>query len=174
MDLVLRSTLLAEGPSDRALLPIIRLTLEAHVGPAVLLAPPRQADHTRLPRRIKDDPGRWVRAAVEDEPCDLLFYHRDADKDDDDAADAGRPKRLDEIAKLVAQADLANVSSVKVIPIVPVRMTETWLLADEDAIRRAANNPSGKTPSDCRGRPIWKGGTASSCCWQTHSNRPRN
>jgi hypothetical protein len=30
------------------------------------------------------------------------------------------------------------------IPIVPIRMTEAWLLVDEQAIRSAASNPNGK------------------------------
>ncbi len=29
------------------------------------------------------------------------------------------------------------------VPVVPVRMTEAWLLIDEGAIRRAASNPNG-------------------------------
>ncbi|HUT94205.1 MAG TPA: hypothetical protein VMY37_32390 [Thermoguttaceae bacterium] len=32
------------------------------------------------------------------------------------------------------------------VPVVPVRMTEAWLLFDEKAIRRAAGNPNGTDP----------------------------
>ena len=32
------------------------------------------------------------------------------------------------------------------VPIVPVRMTEAWLLLETDAIRRAADNPNGDIP----------------------------
>lgn len=38
------------------------------------------------------------------------------------------------------------------LPIVPVRMTEAWLLSSESAIRRAASNPNGRTPLDL---PPW-------------------
>ena len=34
----------------------------------------------------------------------------------------------------------------QLISIVPVRMTEAWLLFDEQAIRKAASNPSGRDP----------------------------
>lgn len=34
------------------------------------------------------------------------------------------------------------------VPVVPIRMTEAWLLADETAIRRAAGNPNGTMPLD--------------------------
>jgi hypothetical protein len=34
------------------------------------------------------------------------------------------------------------------VPIIPVRMTEAWLLIDEAAIRRAADNPNGAVPLD--------------------------
>jgi hypothetical protein len=32
------------------------------------------------------------------------------------------------------------------VPVVPIRMTEAWLLIDEMAVRRAANNPNGSGP----------------------------
>jgi hypothetical protein len=32
------------------------------------------------------------------------------------------------------------------VPVVPVRMTEAWLLVDERAIRQAADNPNGSAP----------------------------
>jgi len=36
--------------------------------------------------------------------------------------------------------------TVEVVPAVPVRMTEAWLLFDEAAIRRAAGCPNGSMP----------------------------
>jgi hypothetical protein len=60
----------------------------------------------------------------------VLFVHRDAE---------GQPANLrrEEIANALRRAP------VKHIPVVPVRMTEAWLLADETAIRSAAGNPDG-------------------------------
>ncbi|BCB82630.1 hypothetical protein Pflav_090400 [Phytohabitans flavus] len=37
-----------------------------------------------------------------------------------------------------------NLASA-LVPVIPVRMTEAWLLLDESAIRRVAGNPRGKT-----------------------------
>ncbi|MEQ8538308.1 MAG: DUF4276 family protein [Coleofasciculus sp. D1-CHI-01] len=70
-------------------------------------------------------------------PCDLLFIHRDAEKEP-------REKRVAEIQKAVE--GIRESVSVSVICVVPVRMTEAWLLFDEAAIRRAAENPRGKQP----------------------------
>ena len=142
----LRYTLLAEGTSDRALLPIITLTLRANVAATVSLDEPTIVDQQRLPLRIKQDRGAWLRSAVAEYPCDLLFVHRDADKDDDTAADAGRPKRMSEIAGWTEQATLPKGSGVTIVPVIPVRMTETWLLVDEPAIRAAASNAHGTSP----------------------------
>lgn len=68
---------------------------------------------------------------------DVLFIHRDADR-------AGADARYTEIAEAVQQAGCAN----HWIGIVPVRMTESWLLLDEAAIRRAAGNPNGRVELD--------------------------
>ena len=64
-------------------------------------------------------------------PCDVLFVHRDAE---------GQPAdfRRDEIANAIKR------TSIRHVPVVPVRMTEAWLLADETAIRSAAGNPNGR------------------------------
>lgn len=87
-------------------------------------------------RRLPDPPGRGVadrlRAIVGlgDTP-DILFVHRDAE--------AQRlERRVNEVARAVAQvrADLPFVA------VVPVRMTEAWLLLDEQSIRIVAGSPS--------------------------------
>lgn len=68
-------------------------------------------------------------------PCDLLFVHRDAEKEP-------HVSRVTEIKEALSQA----VKSVQVPPavcVVPVRMQEAWLLFDEAALRRAAGNPNG-------------------------------
>lgn len=64
-------------------------------------------------------------------PCDVLFVHRDAE---------GIPsgERREEIAQSLLGVNARHV------PVVPVRMTEAWLLADEMAIRLAAGNPNGR------------------------------
>ena len=81
---------------------------------------------TARPRNIEER----LKIAIEQFPCDVLFVHRDAE--------AQPPElRRNEIAYALRQV------SVRHIPVVPVRMTEAWLLSDELAIRKAAGNPNG-------------------------------
>jgi hypothetical protein len=66
---------------------------------------------------------------------DILFVHRDAE--------AQNPSwRFEEIA---SGATAAGVPW-PVVPIVPIRMTEAWLLLDESAIRSVAGRPTGRAP----------------------------
>jgi hypothetical protein len=62
-----------------------------------------------------------------------LFVHRDADR-------VGHDSRKEEITRGLDEAEI-DVASVCVVP---VRMTETWLLIDEYAIRAAAGQPRGR------------------------------
>ena len=72
---------------------------------------------------------------------DLLFVHRDADR-------AGADARYREIDRAIQQSGYGGPW----VGIVPVRMTEAWLLSsDEAAIRNAARNPSGRTPLNLPG-----------------------
>lgn len=68
---------------------------------------------------------------------DLLFVHRDADS-------AGAGARLGEIANAVG----AVAGAQDWVGVVPVRMTEAWLILDEAAIRTAVGKPNGRTPLD--------------------------
>ncbi len=72
--------------------------------------------------------------AIVDYPCELLFVHRDAEGQ-------GLEARITEIGDAAAAAGIQDY-----VPIVPVRMTEAWLLLDEQAIRQAADNPNGTVP----------------------------
>ncbi|GHC72811.1 hypothetical protein GCM10007079_06260 [Nocardiopsis terrae] len=64
---------------------------------------------------------------------ELVAVHRDADN-------AGRQPRVLEIEEAVR----THMPGVVHVPVVPVRMTEAWLLVDEPAIRRVAGNPNGR------------------------------
>ncbi|MBC8091750.1 MAG: DUF4276 family protein [Pseudonocardia sp.] len=75
------------------------------------------------------------------EQIDLVVVHRDADN-------AGWDARVAEIHKAVVETAICN----QVVPIVPVRMTEAWLLLDEAAIRTVAGNPQGTSPLALPGR----------------------
>lgn len=129
----LRYTLFADGTSDRTLMRIIEWTLGDVLGDASLagqFADLRQlsAPRAHLTRRLAE--------AVELYPCDVLFVHRDAERE-------SLEKRVEEIGQA------ASGESLPVhVPVVPVRMTEAWLLIDEHAIRQAADNPNGDTNLD--------------------------
>ncbi len=131
----LRYTLLPEGSSDRALLPLLTWLLR-DIGIRRAIQP-NLADVWRLrekPRGLKE---RIIRS-IELYPCDLLFVHRDADR-------ALREMRFAEIQVAVDEAQqVIGVSPV--VCVVPVRMQEAWLLFDVAAIRRAAGNPNGREP----------------------------
>lgn len=70
--------------------------------------------------------------------CDLILIHRDADSDEDTQS-AGPNKRIEEIEEAVLGSGYAGPWA----PVVPVLMTETWLLVDGSAIRQVAGRPSG-------------------------------
>ncbi|MGL4743860.1 MAG: hypothetical protein ACRCXL_05665 [Dermatophilaceae bacterium] len=126
---------IAEGSSDAPLADIVeRLFARQQVNLRVT-AP----DLSRLPRKVGKDLTSTLHAGLEllgDVPK-VLVIHRDANG-------AGRPARLDEIR--AASTELAP--DAVLVPIVPVRMTEAWLLLDEVSIRRVAGNPKGRTTPD--------------------------
>ena len=129
----LRYTVVGDGTSDRALMPILRWIL-LQSGTAMPLSP-SWAD----PRRLRESTNRLadrLPQALDLYPCDLLFVHRDAEKE---AAEM----RYNEIAEAVS-----GLNAPPTICVVPVRMTEAWLLLDEGAIRRAADNPNGRIRLD--------------------------
>jgi hypothetical protein len=128
---ILTTTLLADGSSDRALLPIIAWTLQRHVC-RLQVSTTAFADLTTLAEPPSDLTAR-IRSAIASYPCDLLFIHRDAE---------GQPpgQRYAEIRNAIS-----GIVSLKIVSIVPQRMTEAWLLIDEQAIRQAAGNPNGKS-----------------------------
>lgn len=128
-------TLVGEGTSDAALVPVI-IWLFADVLPDVEIVG-YCANQEDLPS-MRDWPGR-ITEAFKARPCDILFVHRDADS-------AGRAARLVEIQESVEAFQQQAVPALPILPVVPVRMIETWLLADETAIRTAARNPSGRMP----------------------------
>jgi hypothetical protein len=130
----IRGLLLADGRSD--------LPLAAHVeamcsdlGADVSLT---AADSDLIPASV----GRTVRARLaflllQGARPDLLFVHRDSEADPAD-------KRRDEVSVGASSAGV----TCPVVALVPVRMTEAWLLLDEAAIRQVAGRPGGKVPLD--------------------------
>lgn len=126
----LRYTLLTDGPSDRALIPILTWLLRANG--ITYAIQPAWADLRRLPRKPKELSDR-MKKSLELYPCDILFVHRDAEREPYQI-------RKDEIQKAVR----AMQTEMPVVCVIPVRMTEAWLLFDEQAIRTASGNPNGR------------------------------
>jgi hypothetical protein len=122
---VLRFALLADGTSDSALLSVIAWALNQHSRDLGL------ADPGFRPRVARNDFAAEIRETVTLFRPDILFVHRDAEAQDP--------------ANRRAEIPAADCTLVKVVP---VRMTEAWLLFDEQAIRRAADRPMGRSPLD--------------------------
>lgn len=121
-------TLLADGSSDRTLIPLLKLLLDVHCPHDydIQFANPQMPVGARkLAERIA--------CTLDLYPCDLLFVHRDAEK-------VSPEQRASEIQIAVDEHPAVPLH----ICVIPVRMTESWLLVDEPAIRRAAGNPQGK------------------------------
>jgi hypothetical protein len=125
-----RYTLLTEGPSDVLLLPLLNWLLgQCHCSPQGEWFDPRLV--TDPPRTLAER----IRRALRTLPCDVLFVHRDADRQQP-------AERRDEIRQAARLAALSDAY----VCVVPVRMTEAWVLFDELAIRRAAGVPDGCRP----------------------------
>jgi hypothetical protein len=129
----LRTTLLSDGSSDRALVPILDWMLQ-RIATTLVLSGTQWAD-LRHRRKHGQNLEERVRFAVEDYPCDILFVHRDAEAQSSD-------DRRREILNAVRHLQ----SNPLAVCVIPVRMTEAWLLLDEKAIRKAAGNPKGRKP----------------------------
>jgi hypothetical protein len=129
-----RTTLVSEGSSDRALLPVLHwLLLDLNFSGSL---EQQWADLRQLPRPPRGLPER-IRKAVELYPCDLLFVHRDAET-------MPLSERRQELRSAVQNAGLGDPPAA--VCVVPVRMMEAWLLFDERALRQAAGRPSGRHP----------------------------
>lgn len=107
--------LAADGNSDRALVPIIDWAIH-RLDPDVEILEPDF--------RTRRDPVRTFLEGL-DTGAMLVFVHRDAEA-------ASLEDRL---------LEFEPIDRHDVVPVVPVRMTEAWLLIDHLAIARAADRP---------------------------------
>lgn len=130
-----RITLVADGSSDQALLPILVWMLREHFGRIPIQ--PDFADLRRLPKPPRELFER-IAMSVELYPCDVLFVHRDAEREPIE-------NRRREIHSALERCE---IGVLPVVYVIPVRMQETWLLIDGPALRRAAGNPQGRHPLD--------------------------
>lgn len=127
---MLAFTLVTDGSSDAVLLPILTWLLRAN---GVTMAVREQWADTRrvrLPRAptLTDR----LRVALDLYPCDLLCVHRDAEGEP-------RERRVVEIRYALERLP-AELPRPRAVCVVPVRVTEAWLLFNEAAIKQAAGN----------------------------------
>jgi len=126
----LRYTLVADGTGDRALCAALEWILARHTSRVTVREVPDLGRLRRPPRTLADKLTEATKLA----PCDLLFVHRDAEGQSAD-------RRRKEI-----QAAVRVGGAGPHVPVIPVRMTEAWLVWAEQAIRQAAGNPKGRDP----------------------------
>ena len=129
-------TLLAEGSSDESLVPILLWLWRQH-RPKDELIKPQFVDPGYINlagHRLADQ----LLPACDLYPCDVLFIHRDADRESQDT-------RVNQIRGAIKNAFTHGIAPPAVC-VIPVRMTEAWLLFHEPALRKAADNPNGEQP----------------------------
>lgn len=129
----LRYTLLCDGSSDALLRHPIEWSLRSMGWYEV------EGEWADL--RVIPDVGRGLPARIKTSLThyagELLFVHRDAE---------GDPMSL-RVAEIRAAAERVGLR-IPHVCVVPVRMTESWLLHDEAAIRSAAGRPHGNVGLD--------------------------
>jgi len=130
----LRYTLLTDGASDEAFVPMLTWMLRQQNVQCPIQSD--WADLRRLPSPPKKLSQRIVRA-IDLYPCHLLFIHRDSEKVSYD----DRKKEIETAINTVKKRTNIPPS----VCVIPIRMQEAWLLFDENAIRRASGNPNGHT-----------------------------
>ncbi len=138
---MLRYVFLSDGTSDKSLIPILDwLLLNSGLTEAFQhdwVDPARFAIKSRaLGQRIEE--------TLRIYPCDMLFIHRDAEK---------QPSQLryDEIMEA-----MMAFPSQTYIGVVPIKMSEAWLLFNEEAIRAASGNPNGRQKLDMPAKSRWE------------------
>ncbi len=129
----LRFTLLGDGSSDEALKRHVEWLVRENVAPDVAID--SQWADLRAAKPKPEGLGARIERAIDLYPCDVLFVHRDAEREEPE-------RRIQEIA----QACIGIKVRATPVPVIPVRMSESWLLCDETAIRKAAGNPNGEQP----------------------------
>jgi hypothetical protein len=129
-----RYALVADGPTDAVLVHVLDWCLRST---GVVTEVESQFIEPRFLPPLRDGLEKRLQTSAQRFPMDILFVHRDAEKE-----------RHETRAQEVHRACQTLDPSLRYVPVVPVRMTEAWLLFDEAAIRRAAGNPSGRVDLD--------------------------
>jgi hypothetical protein len=130
----LHFTLVTDGPTDAVLRhPLRWLLIENGVVRPIEVVWADLRPLPKPPTQLVDK----IRSALDLYPCDLIFVHRDAERESSE-------KRISEIRHSIGPVS-SNLFLRPHVCVVPVRMTEAWFLFDEAKIRRAAGNPAGNS-----------------------------
>lgn len=130
--MTIRALFLCDGPSDAPLgVHVARMARQHGVDLDVVSPDLRRLD----PAPGLTVTGRATAVFAFDDAFDLVIVHRDAE---------ARPT-TERVAEVRAGIEAVR-NDLPSIPVVPIRMTEAWLLVDEAAIRRVAGRPSGTEP----------------------------
>lgn len=127
-----RFTLIADGRTDDALIPILKWLLTELGINAPEPQLPILGNLRTPPKKLKDK----ILVALDLFPCNILFIHRDAESDENPIET--RTKEIRKAEKLIKK------SLPPIVCVIPIRMIESWLLFDGDAIRKVVGNPKGK------------------------------
>jgi len=125
----IRGTLVTDGSSDKVLERLLEWLLSQCGCPNSKVT---WADLRALPCPPSELKGK-IADALDLYPCEVLFVHRDAES-----------QTIQDRVREISEAQ--ESSATPYVCVIPVRMTEAWMLFDEPAIRRAANNPNGNVP----------------------------
>lgn len=129
-----RALFLADGSSDLPLAQHVERLCHRH-GLALDVVPvPSDRLRRGTGRRVQD---RVAAVLATDPAFECVFVHRDAEAQDPE-------RRHREVKTGANRAGFMGPT----VAVVPIRMTEAWLLLDEAAIRRVAGRPSGQDPLD--------------------------
>lgn len=109
-------SLIADGGTDRSLVPIVEWAIH-RLDPEVQILEP---EFRKRRGTVKDFLRSYKSGAM------IVFVHRDAEN-------ATLATRL---------LEFQGVERGDVVPVIPIRMTEAWLLIDRSAIAKASNHPS--------------------------------
>ncbi|MBI5433597.1 MAG: hypothetical protein HZA52_12275 [Planctomycetes bacterium] len=125
---MIRAALLTDGSSDQILKWPLRWLVER------CTVDPVEVDWVDVRGRVSPpvNLAARIKAALQISECQLLFVHRDAERQDPEL-------RYVEISEAIG-------SAVGHVCVVPVRMQEAWLLHDENRLREAAGRPTSNEP----------------------------
>ena len=133
----LNYTLVSDGTSDRALIPIINWLIRQNGHIEALEG--NDVDYRLFrPRNTGNPLADRILYALQYYHCEILFVHRDTERKTRNE----RTREINEAIEIVFHSNPA----IPHVPIIPIHMTEAWLLIREDAIRYAVGNLSGGIP----------------------------